>query len=128
MPYLGTLSDDLSRELRKYGYRVAFYPLTQIWNLSRPKDPIPKLSTPGVYRLTCGCGDQYIGQTGRSFQERFKEHSRDYNNLLKYSSYTIMNSPSAMARHCRVENHPYNEVVASPLYYCSKGRELNSIE
>jgi len=28
-----------------------------------------------VYRLTCGtCGSEYIGQTGRAFYTRIKEH------------------------------------------------------
>ena len=45
--------DVLSRELRKYGYRAAHYPLTQVRQLSKLKDPISKLSKPGVYMLKC---------------------------------------------------------------------------
>ena len=33
-----------------------------------------------------------------------------------------------MARHCRDEDHPYNDVVGSPLYSCSKSRKLNKLE
>ena len=37
LTYLGHQSDALSRELKKYGYRAAFYPLTQVRNLSKVK-------------------------------------------------------------------------------------------
>ena len=30
-----------------------------------------------VYRIPCGCSKVYIGETGRSIQERIKEHDRD---------------------------------------------------
>ena len=72
------------------------------------------------------CGDQYVGQTGRSFQERFKEeHLRDCNQL---SNCSPKDSASAMARHCYEEHHPYNEVVSSPIHPCPKGRNLNRLE
>ena len=30
-----------------------------------------------VYRIPCGCGKVYIGETGRPMQDRIKEHDRD---------------------------------------------------
>jgi hypothetical protein len=42
--------------------------------LSLVKDPMdPKLQK-GVYSIPCSCGLNYIGETGRSFQVRIKEH------------------------------------------------------
>jgi hypothetical protein len=34
------------------------------------------LKTPGVYSITCECGQVYIGQTGRSIDTRIKERHR----------------------------------------------------
>ena len=33
----------------------------------------------GVYKILCSCGTSYIGQTGRSFEVRIKEHIADTN-------------------------------------------------
>jgi hypothetical protein len=34
------------------------------------------LRTPGIYSIPCECGSVYIGQSGRTIQQRNKEHSR----------------------------------------------------
>jgi hypothetical protein len=40
-----------------------------------------KCDTCGVYKLNCrSCARSYIGQTGRSFKTRFKEHVSDIKN------------------------------------------------
>jgi hypothetical protein len=42
----------------------------------------------GVYQLECiECNSKYVGQTGRSFHTRYKEHQREYNNNSKKSLY-----------------------------------------
>jgi len=44
----------------------------------QPKDTIDPAKQDGVdYRILCECGKVYIGETGRSVQERIKEHDRD---------------------------------------------------
>jgi len=44
----------------------------------RTKDTIHPAKQDGVvYRIPCECGKVYIGETGRSMQERIKEHDRD---------------------------------------------------
>ena len=44
----------------------------------RPKDTVDPAKQDGVvYRILCECGKVYIGETGRSMQERIKEHDRD---------------------------------------------------
>ena len=44
----------------------------------RPKDTVNPTKQDGVvYRIPCECGKVYIGETGRSMQERIKEHDRD---------------------------------------------------
>jgi hypothetical protein len=34
------------------------------------------LKVPGMYRIPCECGREYVGQTGRSIEARCKEHIR----------------------------------------------------
>ena len=47
-------------------------------HLVRPKDTVDPAKQDGmVYRILCECGKVYIGETGRSMQERMKEHDRD---------------------------------------------------
>ena len=61
LPYLGRPTELLERELKRFGYRVGFYPLTKIIHLSKLKDVIPPLHQSGIYSLLCPCGDTYIG-------------------------------------------------------------------
>jgi hypothetical protein len=35
-----------------------------------------KLKTSGVFRVTCACGQDYIGQTNRSIEASIKKHQR----------------------------------------------------
>jgi hypothetical protein len=43
-----------------------------------------KYENPGIYKLKCmDCPQQYIGQTGRNFKTRYKEHVRDIRNNRK---------------------------------------------
>jgi len=44
----------------------------------QPKDTVNPAKQDGVvYRIPCECSKVYIGETGRSMQERIKEHNRD---------------------------------------------------
>ena len=45
--------------------------------LTRVKPPTPKDQATGViYQIPCECGDNYIGETSKTFNERLKEHKR----------------------------------------------------
>ena len=47
-------------------------------HLVRPKDTVDPAKQDGVvYRIPRECGKVYIGETGKSMQERIKEHDRD---------------------------------------------------
>lgn len=78
IPYVQGLTDRLARVLKRRNVEVTFRTGTKIGQLMPPnKDPIPQLSTQGVYQIPCVCGKSYIGQTGRSIDCRLKEHKRD---------------------------------------------------
>jgi hypothetical protein len=58
-----------------------------------------KFEKNGVYQLECPtCQKKYIGQTGRLFHTRFREHYRDY----KYA-----NNKSKFAQHVTEEGHAF---------------------
>jgi predicted GIY-YIG superfamily endonuclease len=44
------------------------------------KDNLDHRKYKGVYKIECSCGKCYIGETGRSFQVRIKEHGYDIKN------------------------------------------------
>ena len=53
----------------------------------RPKDTVDPAKQDGmVYRIPCECGKVDIGETGRSMQERIKEHERDIRLALTQTS------------------------------------------
>ncbi|XP_076397942.1 uncharacterized protein LOC143266273 [Megachile rotundata] len=77
LPYIQGTTDRIGRILRKHNIRTVFTTHTKIGQLlTSPKDPQPQLSTPGVYKIPCSCGQVYIGETGRSVNTRLKEHER----------------------------------------------------
>ena len=59
-----------------------------------PKDEDPITNKSGViYRYKCsedGCEEEYIGESARTFAERFKEHQK---------------SPSHIHDHCNISGH-----------------------
>ena len=65
--------------LRSLDIQVIFRSLTTLRRIiSRSKDPLPVFSQTGVvYNISCqDCSSSYVGQTGRSLQQRIKEHQR----------------------------------------------------
>ena len=63
-----------------------------------PKDKDPMVSqSDAIYWYQCGdltCDDEYIGETSRTFGERYKEHLKD---------------PTPIHHHNNQTNHPINQ-------------------
>ncbi|KAI8426712.1 hypothetical protein MSG28_014418 [Choristoneura fumiferana] len=61
---------------------VAFKTNNSLYSkLCNHKEKVDKGTRSGVYKLTCNdCSKVYVGQTGRSFNARFKEHVSAYRN------------------------------------------------
>ena len=79
---------------------MAFKPTSKVAGPSRaswspPKDKDPMVNQSGViYWYQCGdlgCDDEYIGETSRTFDERYKEH---------------LMAPSAIHHHSNQTGHP----------------------
>ena len=98
-------------------------------NLARVKDVLPKMQRSGIYEVRCQCGDRYIGQSGRTFQERYAEHRRDYLKLQKFPTSGLPgDATSSIARHFRIEGHSFDSTKIFPLHYCVKGRQMYRLE
>ena len=64
-----------SKILWDYGIRTAFKTRSLAGTLTKVKDPIRKEEKTGtVYKISCDCGDFYIGESCRSLSCRVKEH------------------------------------------------------
>ena len=81
VPYYQGLSESVKRTCNKHGVQVYFRGGVTIKNLlMAPKDQDPMLKKSGViYRYKCDrveCDDEYIGESSRTFGERFKQHQK----------------------------------------------------
>jgi hypothetical protein len=79
-----------------------------------------KYSQSGIYQLQCNeCPKRYIGQIGRTFEIRYREHVRDIKNDEHNSKY---------AQHILDTTHEYGQIqkIMKPLYIGKKGPLLDT--
>ena len=70
------ITDKLTKTLKRNKIQAFFTPPNTIRNMvDSLKDPINPKTYKGVYSIPCSCEKLYIGETGRSMETRFKEHS-----------------------------------------------------
>jgi hypothetical protein len=75
----------------------------------------------GIYKLTCpDCNKAYIGQIGRPFAFRFREHFRYY----------IYDYKSKFAQHLLGHHHSIGPIntIKDTLPITTKGRMINTME
>ena len=80
LPFIPGITARLKRRLKNHQIKVATKPLCTVGNmLPSLKDKINKFDQRGVvYKIPClDCTGVYIGETGRSFKTRCKEHQSD---------------------------------------------------
>ena len=98
LPYINRVTDRIGKLMRKHNIRTCFMPTNKIGDLLRSaKDTRDPLTSAGVYRIPCNCGDVYIGTTKRSVNTRLKEHMRHCRQ--------IETEKSAVADHMWGQNH-----------------------
>ena len=88
----------------------------------RPKIIRPLEEKTGIYKIKCSdCKCFYIGQTGRSFLQRFKEH---------VPKKDLGQTKSNFGRHLMDSNHNYTNLATNlaPLHVCKKGRYMDAAE
>ena len=111
----------LTLHLRKADYKVEFYPVSTVGELSSLKDPQFPEKKAGVYRVACGqCHSFYIGQTGRSMKKRIGEHNTAF--------YSGKFHESAIAEHCHSSGHDIGSISAKLLHSSHKSVRLNRLE
>ena len=72
------MTHKIARILNKNNIMTSFKPLETIKKKMRSvKDQVDHTQFRGVYKITCSCNISYIGETGRSFHTRLKEHGAD---------------------------------------------------
>ena len=120
LSYLGRVSDIIHKSLRHKNIYTAFKTGNSLGGfLKNNKSKTANLYKSGVYQLQCGsCEMVYIGQTGRSFEERLKEHSR---------SYRLKNNKSNYATHLINCDHLFDSNF-KVLHVADKGSRLNALE
>lgn len=127
LTYYGNISDKIGHLFKKHKLKVAFKPASKLsYCLFNAKDHINPLNKSGVYKLTCKCNSIYIGQTGRNFNIRLKEHCRAFNSNLDIYH-------STFSEHLKNCNHissgfSPNSDCLKPLHLVNKGFKLNLYE
>ena len=80
LPYINGKSEPMKRLLKRHDIRTTTKPLATLeQHFPSPKvRPLPKKQTNLVYKINCeDCSRSYIGETGRPFERRKKEHKRN---------------------------------------------------
>ena len=82
IPYTQGLCESIKKICGRYGIQTHFKGTSTIKNLLvSPKDKDPMVNKSGaIYWFHCGdltCDDEYIGETSRTFGQRFKEYLKD---------------------------------------------------
>ena len=100
IPYTQGLCESIKKICGRYGIQTHFKGGSTIKNLLvSPKDKDPMVNQSGaIYWYKCGdlgCDDEYIGESSRTFGERYKEH---------------LKNPSAIHHHSSQTGHPTNHI------------------
>jgi len=121
--YVGKETSYITNLFKKTEPRIAFRTTSTIRKLLSHKNPTPdKFSLSGVYRLTCpDCNKAYVGQTGRRFATRFKEHEKAFRS----------NSHTPSSRNTLMRKHTHSAPWTASCKYCiteKKGAHVNTLE
>jgi len=109
--------------LKHTGLKIAFWTNNTIENLLKQRGPIPdKFSSSGVYKLTCpDCQKAYVGQNGRQFYTRYKEHRSAVYHNSRTSNFT---------KHLQDNAHSFGPInnIMQVVHHHKEGTHLNTIE
>jgi hypothetical protein len=105
--------EDITRKLRpklmKFGLDLVFSSRNNQLKslLGSTKDPVKCLNKAGVYKISCKqCNKVYIGQTKRTLETRFKEHTAEVKKAAKQEERGLQyDFKSMVAEHIHRENH-----------------------
>jgi predicted GIY-YIG superfamily endonuclease len=92
--YIRSIKNLIQRNNPKYRIRTYFKKNPSTLGILNKYSKTNKLTNPGIYKIECICGKQYIGETGRAIHKRLQEHQN-----YKYTKTTRIESGSAMKKH-----------------------------
>ena len=130
LTYVKVLSESLKNECRKYGAQVHYKGGNIIKSLlmaPKDKDPIIKKSSI-IYRFKCNrveCDNEYIGESSKTFGERFREHQKapspiyDHYNITGHS--TTIDNFSIVGR----EDQNFIRAIKEAIYIKVNNPSLN---
>ena len=96
------ISEKLKCLANKYGLEVIFTRSLSVKSKLQT-NPFKNDSACGVvYKVTCSCCKKYVGETGRTIEERIKEHQADVNNEKSVEQIT------GLSQHLRESGHTPN--------------------
>jgi len=121
--YVGTEATYITSTFKHSNIKIDYRTNNALRNrLTHSNQNPDKFSRPGMYKLTCpDCKKVYVGQTGRDFMTRYKEHRRSFQN----NSHT-----SKFAQHLNEHMHSFGNIddVMQILHCQKKGLHLNTME
>jgi len=115
VPYVKGLSEAFARILKSHGIATANRPHRTLRNfVVHPKDKVKneeKIEL--IYRVTCkNCSSSYVGETGRKFGLRIKEHKKEVDSFTagtetqaSRARESSVTHKSAITDHAVEENH-----------------------
>ena len=123
--YIGKETRFITKLFKQTNIRIAYRTRNTIEKLLRHRRNPSQgdhFENSGIYQLTCpDCGMVYVGQTGRSFRTRYREHLRHY----KYRT-----GNSKFAQHLWEQNHSFSPIdsVMDALRVLKKGVMMDTVE
>jgi hypothetical protein len=76
--YFGNEVCSITKIFNRLNVKTAFQTKNTIGKLLKPTVETNKYENSGIYKFKClTCHSLYIGQTGRNFRARYKEHIRE---------------------------------------------------
>ena len=123
--YFGKETRYVTKIFKHTNVKIAFKTRNTIERLLRHRQPVhheDSFGKSGIYKLTCqDCKMIYVGQTGRSFRTRFREHARDF----KYRT-----GNSKFAQHLIDQSHSFGSIdsIMGILHVVRKGAMMDTME
>jgi hypothetical protein len=87
--YTGKETRTITRLLKNINLRIAYKTRNTVQNHLRPRDNTTDIySKSGIYQMKCNsCQRKYVGQTGRNFRTRCREHTQAIRSNKPISTY-----------------------------------------
>jgi hypothetical protein len=133
LPYIRGVTDKIAKVLKRKEIKISFKPLITIrQRMNSVKDPIDQQQGKGIYKVSFSCGKCYIGETGRSFQVRIKEHEADIRKERTHTSALVEHSLKTKHHVCledtkilAKEDHYYKRCVREALEIIKHPNNMN---